>query len=251
MNIEARKRCEIYSEMPAIHVLAEQLQQGSVAGKRQRSPATYLWWLFAVFFLLFCVTAAISSFLPVELQPWARLLVVISHLLLLLFLLLYAAMVVVEAFPILKSAFNPARELGTILDEQMEAEEGLICKLVGVPACLLLERRERLDMQIALLDRRVKTARLFGVIGPLLLIVGRAVIDKGTVGVLPLAILYVASVLGGLLVGVYFGAILVRFGIEQLHRVSYVLKKASEQYQIGGRTSRWSPEAIGAPPVSL
>jgi hypothetical protein len=212
MSIEARER-EIYSEIPSLQKLAEQLQQGSAAGKRKKI-LTYALLVVGCVLLLFVVITGIAYHLfPLKLP----ILSVLGTIFGVLAVLTFVVAIVTESFRVVKALLNPA----ITLDKQIEAEEGLVCKLVGVPADLLLEKRERLNLEITILDRRVKSTRLFGLFVAAI-VVAATFFDKGITG-------RIIQVTGLMLVGLYGGAIALGRGTEALHRVAYVLKKATEQ----------------------
>lgn len=121
------------------------------------------------------------------------------------------------------------------LDEQIPTEDRLINHLTQISTDLLSHRRDRLEMQLKILDRRVESLKQLALIGPpVLVIVGlitgakepaRIFTAGGSITVMALTALLAAAI--GLAAAIAAFSIYVQ--AETLQRVFYVLKIASER----------------------
>lgn len=119
--------------------------------------------------------------------------------------------------------------LANQLDEQIPTEDRLISQLTRIPTQLLSHRRDRLEMQLKILDRRVESLKQLALIGPPVLVIVHLITRVNR----PLDISTtegsVTTLISAGLVGVILGVFSVYVQTETLHRVFYVLKIAAER----------------------
>ncbi len=155
--------------------------------------------------------------------------------------LIYTISICWKSFQRSRSSTNYSSEQ---LDDQVSIEDALVFRLLKLPARQLSDRRERLELQMKLLERRANATRLFQIAGPPLLVISHALIPAVTAAPnskLPLnaaadsKVLFLPSGFSteALVAAFALGAVLAAFSIntelEKLHRVAFVLGAASEK----------------------
>lgn len=143
--------------------------------------------------------------------------------------------VVIDGIQIIKIAANPAGDLADQFDCDTAMEKELLWNFRAIPAHVLQTRHLRLEWQLLVWDKWLDAARLTGLLGPPFIFVAKGIFGSLGVAIVPLNIEILVS---AALTGVFIGALSMRSGMRRLHRVSYLLKRASEQQKYRPRERR-------------
>lgn len=203
---------QLYTEIPSIRELVEHLNVNK--GFFRSKLSKYLFWIMNACILaslvLACALWSHRSF-----RTWTFVWII----------LLWLMFIVWDVvFPNFRMIVHPSRTLAIELDDQRKADLGLVVKLAGLPQRALIERRNHLEFQIRLLERRVNFGRFVGLIGVPLVTVLDVFSGTSTLGISNSRLIVSAA-----LTGIYMQAVLLHFSVEHLHRLSYVLQQCAEQ----------------------
>jgi uncharacterized membrane protein len=120
---------------------------------------------------------------------------------------------------------DPAGELADQLEEEFNQEQEILASLHVGSTAVIFARHQRLEFQLKLWERGIDTVRLFALIGPPLMLTLRPFLPTAGTFVFATIELWMSAGLTGL----YIGSLSIRAGTRRLHRVSYLLKRASEK----------------------
>lgn len=137
-------------------------------------------------------------------------------------LVLWIIFCLLEIFFGIGNLFNFDQKFGDKLDEKCTLELELLNNFRAIPRGVLLSRHNRLELEMSIWEKWLDVARLFGLLLPLSIIVGKIYLNTEW-------FVKIEVLLAAFLIGVILGAVMIRSVLKKLHRVSYLLKSAGEQ----------------------
>jgi hypothetical protein len=135
----------------------------------------------------------------------------------------WVAVVLMDVYQNFYILVNPAKEMSDQLDREMAVEDALVLELSDTPTQIIIDRQQRLDLQIALWEKSIDVVRLVTLLGPPLILLVRQFPG------IPETPSYIESIFSAALTGVLFGSFVLRSCMRRFHRLSHVLKRVSEQ----------------------